>query len=336
MRVLYGILLNGNGHIYRSKGIIDSLAKRGIQVDVLFSGDRPYGLVESLDFNVVGSLRAPVVQSKNGRMDFAKSVASLFQAGFVKREVDLPERYDLVISDFEPFSIIYAKKHKIPSIGLSNQYDQIARKKLSILGILSKIYAPVDIPIGFSFVKTPWSLPPMLTPDIREIVPSKGDFTLVYLPWEEIDQVSSLLAQTKGHFKVYTDKCPPGRSGDVEFNSPDRESFIKDLSRCASVVANCGFGLLSEALFFGKSILAKPLTLQLEQVANSSILKRHNLARVTNCLTPELIEGLQGAGNPERKLYPDYSGALADWITQGDYGSKSRLIDEAWGDLEVQ
>jgi uncharacterized protein (TIGR00661 family) len=100
MKILYGIQLNGNGHITRSSEIINELKKRGYHVDILTSGNNSNLKVNS-KFNLK---EYQLLSNKRGGINWFKTIfkIKIFQL-FKDLKIDLSE-YDLVISDFEPIS----------------------------------------------------------------------------------------------------------------------------------------------------------------------------------------------------------------------------------------
>ena len=114
MRILYGIQLNGNGHITRSLELINQLKSKGYDVDIIASGGN-YSL-ELPDY-IKKFKGLSMYFNKSGKINKLKTILSLNIFKLIKDiHYDCSE-YDLVISDFEPISAYSAKRYKVKSIG---------------------------------------------------------------------------------------------------------------------------------------------------------------------------------------------------------------------------
>ena len=118
MRILYGIQLNGNGHITRSLELIKQLKSNGCDVDIITSGGN-YS-IEIPEF-VKKFKGFSMYFNKYGSINWFKTMSSLNIFRLVKDMNYDCSQYDLVISDFEPISAYSAKKYNVKSIGISNQ-----------------------------------------------------------------------------------------------------------------------------------------------------------------------------------------------------------------------
>ena len=133
MKILYGIQLNGNGHITRSLELINQLKAKGYEVDVIASGGN-YS-IELPDY-IKKFKGLSMYFNKSGRINKLKTTLSLNLFKLIKDVNYDCSVYDLVISDFEPISAYSAKKHKVKSIGISNQVSIIKSNFLESLSTL--------------------------------------------------------------------------------------------------------------------------------------------------------------------------------------------------------
>jgi uncharacterized protein (TIGR00661 family) len=60
----------------------------------------------------------------------------------------------------------------------------------------------------------------------------------------------------------------------VEFRPRSPERFVQELASCRYAITNGGHTVISEALYFGKPVLAFPIHLAYEQFFNSYMLKK--------------------------------------------------------------
>jgi uncharacterized protein (TIGR00661 family) len=117
MKILYGIQLNGNGHITRSVELISILKERGFDIDIVTSGNNsnlkiPFDVKNHFD-------GISIYYNKKGSINWIKTLLSVRLLKLIKdTKYDVSE-YDLVISDFEPISAWSSKRRNVRSIGIS-------------------------------------------------------------------------------------------------------------------------------------------------------------------------------------------------------------------------
>lgn len=280
MKILYAIQGTGNGHISRAIEIVPILQKKG-DVDVLVSSSQwelelPFEV--KYKFNGLG-----FAFGKKGGIDFTRTYLNLDTKKLISEIKSLPvEKYDLIISDFEPISCWAAKLKNKPCIGLSNQaaalHPKAAQPKFSdpIGKLILRKYAPVSHAYGFHFISFDKTVS---TPIIRQAIRNAEVKTLnhitVYLPSyddkyiiEKLKYASTVpyqifskhtkVAYKKANFTVFPLKSEP---------------FIESLATCRGVITNAGFGTSSEALFMKKKLLVIPMKNQFEQHCNAAVLK---------------------------------------------------------------
>jgi len=120
---------------------------------------------------------------------------------------------------------------------------------------------------------------------------------LVYLPFEEIEDIRRLLAPFEAHrFFVYHRLPAASDEGHLRLRPYSRQGFLKDLAESSAVITNAGFELVSEALHLGKKILVKPLARQMEQISNAKALEELNLGTVMKRLDPDAVDGFWPSG----------------------------------------
>jgi uncharacterized protein (TIGR00661 family) len=298
MNILYGIAATGNGHISRSRIIVDALKKRGHSVDVILSGRDKKDLFDIDDLKPFQIKKGFTYVTNKGKINYLKTVLTSSPIQFLNDIKSIDNNYDLVITDFDPISAYAAKKHKIPCIGIGHQYSfyknipmTIKMKFISIL--FPRIYAPANFPIPSHFYHFNQSIiPPFIDPKFyaADSTYQKKSNTLVYLPWENLKNMISIFRKIEGEFILYTNIESIEKHGNITLKPFSNITFKEDLIQCSGLITNAGFQLPSEALFLGKPMLCKPLNGQPEQEHNAKILKQLGYATVCKKIDIDSIQ----------------------------------------------
>jgi uncharacterized protein (TIGR00661 family) len=298
MNILYGIAATGNGHISRSRIIVDALKKRGHSVDVILSGRDKKDLFDIDDLKPFQIKKGFTYVTNKGKINYLKTVLTSSPIQFLNDIKSIDNNYDIVITDFDPISAYAAKKHKIPCIGIGHQYSfyknipmTIKMKFISIL--FPRIYAPANFPIPSHFYHFNQSiLPPFIDPKFyaEDSIYQKKSNTLVYLPWENLKNMISIFRKIEGEFILYTNIESIEKHGNITLKPFSNITFKEDLIQCSGLITNAGFQLPSEALFLGKPMLCKPLNGQPEQEHNAKILKQLGYATVCKKIDIDSIQ----------------------------------------------
>ena len=287
MHILYGIATTGNGHISRSRIIINALKKRGHSVNVILSGRKKKDLFDIEELHPYQIKKGFTFSSSEGRISYLKTVLNSSPIEFFKDVKSISNIYDLVITDFDPISAYAAKKNKIPCMGIGHQYSfykdipMTNKMKFSSM-FFPKIYAPVNFSIPFHFHHFNQSiLPPFIDPLLhdRRDKEKKNNQILVYLPWENLNDTIATLKTISKKFIIFTNVEHIQKIENITLKPFSNKHFKYDLMKCRSLITNAGFQLTSEALFLGKPILCKPVKGQPEQEHNAKIL--HDLGYAT-------------------------------------------------------
>jgi len=170
MHILYGIATTGNGHISRSKIIINALKKRGHSIDVILSGREEKNLFDIDELKPYQIKKGFTFSNNKGRISYIKTVLKSNLLEFLNDVKSVKNVYDLVITDFDPISAYAAKKYNIPCMGIGHQYSfyediPMTNKMRFSSMFFPKIYAPVtfSIPFHFHHFNQP-ILPPFIDP----------------------------------------------------------------------------------------------------------------------------------------------------------------------------
>lgn len=281
MKILYGIQLNGNGHITRSLELISKLKSEGYDVDIIASGGN-YS-IELPDY-IKKFKGLSMYFNKSGKINKLKTILSLNIFKLI-RDINYDcSKYDLVISDFEPISAYSAKRYNIKSIGISNQVS--ITKSNFFESLFVKYFAPCNYYIPLDYTN---GYQPIISEKFLKGKISDEDFYLVYLAAYSIDYIKSELEKSNKKFKVYTsDITKDFFYKNIEFKKSNKDSFQSDLLRCSGVITASGFSTTSEALILGKKLWSIPIKGQFEQIDNS--IKLNKLGVYTDDLNSKNLE----------------------------------------------
>jgi UDP:flavonoid glycosyltransferase YjiC (YdhE family) len=280
MRILYGIQLNGNGHITRSLELISKLRSSGYTVDIIASGSN-YSIELPEDTKKFKGLS--MYFNKSGRINWFKTLMLLNIFKLIKDINYDCSSYDLVISDFEPISAYSAKKYKVKSIGISNQ---VSIDSNFLHSIFIKNFSPCDYYIPLDYTN---GYQPIISEKFLKSKKSDENFYLVYLAAYSLEYIKNELKNSNKKFKVYSnDVIDDYVYKNIEFKKSNKESFQSDLLKCSGVITASGFSTTSEALVLGKKLWSIPVKGQFEQIDNAIKLKK--LGVYTDDLNSENLE----------------------------------------------
>lgn len=180
--------------------------------------------------------------------------------------------------------------------------------KLASLFFL-RFYTPINSTISSHFYHFNQ---PILSPFIEESLKNKDAVSvmkntfLVYLAWENKDQMISILNTIKSNqFIYYCSVDKEEQIDNVTLKPYSNKKFKEDLVACNGLLTNAGFQLPAEAIYLGKKILCKPLLGQPEQEHNAKTLKKLQHATVCSKFTKENIELWIRYGKQKKELYND-------------------------------
>ena len=338
MNILYGVNATGNGHISRSRITISELKKRGHNVTVLFSGR------DVKDFFNLEEFRPYIIKKgftfvfRKGKLNVFKTLLNIDLIQFVRDVFKIKKEYDVVVTDFEPISAYAARKLGIHCIGIGHQYSFLKKIPKSIKMKLASLfflrfYTPINSTISSHFYHFNQSiLPPFIEKVLKNqnTVPFMKNTFLVYLVWEERDQMISILNTIKGNeFIYYSSVEKEIQIGNVTLKPYSNKNFKEDLMACNGLLTNAGFQLPAEAIYLGKKILCKPLSGQPEQEHNAKILKKLQHATVCSELTKDKIEHWIRNGNQKKELYNESIVLIIEMIEnpKKDFANK---ISKLW------
>jgi len=321
MKILYGIQGTGNGHLTRALEILPFLQQKA-DVEVLISGEQfdlplpfePEYRMKGLDF----------VFGKNGGIDLLETFKRINSFRFLKEVRNFPiEKYDLVISDFEPVTCWSAYLRNKKCIGLSNQAatlhpDTPKPKTIDPLGkLILEYYAPVTENFGFHFKALSASIfTPVIRKEVRAIPVSEKDHYTVYLPSYNDERIIKNLKKFDSvNWEVFSKhNKKPFSIDNIQINPIQGRSFLESLASSRGVLCNAGFGTTSEALFLSKKLMVIPMKTQYEQQCNAAMLKSMGVGVMKSLKSKhhEKLEDWIENGNAINVHYPDQTAKIVD------------------------
>ena len=304
MRILYGVVGEGMGHAMRSRLVLEHLFEQGHDVEIMASGraaeflrkrfseqswvHRIHGLHIIYDDNRVR--RGSTVWSNvlEGTQALPRQIAAYF-------ELMAEFRAEVVISDFESWTYLYGKTHRLPVLSIDNMQvlnrctidDDVIEGHRAEFEI-SKAFVKSKLPFcEHYFITTFFKLPirkkdtslfpPILRPEILEAPRSRGEHLLVYQSAEGHETLVDTLQKLGVECRVYGLRRGLEEEqveGNLRYRPFSESGFIEDLASAKGVIAGGGFTLMGECVYLHKPMLAVPIAGQFEQVLNAKYLEK--------------------------------------------------------------
>ena len=336
MKILYGVQATGQGHISRARAMARAFKDLDVDVTWLFSGRDRDKLFGMKPFGNFMHRRGLSFRTEGGKVDILSTVLSNNVPRFILDVTRLNiEQYDWVVTDFEPVTAWAAQTAGVRAIGIGHQYAFGPTTPLSgetwLTSQILSHFAPVATPIGLHWY--PYAehvMPPIL--DLPTLDDTQDDYILVYLPFEDQEEVLSWLQQFPQHqFKLYAGNLAIKRVGNVDCFKSNTDGFKYHLRACRGVICNSGFELISECLQWGKPVLTKPLLGQMEQSSNATALDRLGYAKTIRSLSHEAL----GSWLETRKFIPDIhfpnvADVLAKWLANDCTDDLTAIGRDLW------
>jgi uncharacterized protein (TIGR00661 family) len=318
LRILYGVTGEGMGHATRSKVVCEHLIARGHDVKIVVSG-RAHGFL-SKTFRDVVEIRGLTIRYVDNRMDrdgtLARNVLAapgIFSTN-ARAYFDKVSRFrpDAVITDFDSFAHLFAKRHGIPVISIDNQQiisrcklGKFAKQGIKVDYQLTKAFVRAKLPGCDHYVITSFFFPTIrkkyedtttIVPPIlrKPILDAKsrariGGHVLVYQTSTSDTSLLAELEKVRGvQFVVYGLRRSAKR-GNCVIKDFSEEGFVEDLATARAVVSNGGLSLIGEALYLGKPIFSVPVQHQYEQTLNARYIEELDYGLTANKIDAEIL-----------------------------------------------
>jgi uncharacterized protein (TIGR00661 family) len=300
-KILYGVAGEGFGHSTRSQIIGKYLLDRGH--DVLFVGS-----MKSLHYlndyfpERVREIFGLTLVYKKTKLKMIDTVITNIQRapeGFNKNKILFDKEIkrfnpDLVISDFEPFTIHWSEKKKKPCLSIDHQGALTYLKLDPVKGSLfSKIAAKIltktyyrgivhHIIVNFFRAEVTSQncqlAPPVIRPQAKQFQTTTGKHLVCYISDRCLkDKMIRFFNQIKDlDFYIYG-LNEESQKGNCFFKKTATKEFLQDLSGSIGVISMGGFSLISECLYFNKKILLMPPQGHYEQIINTYYVEKLGL-----------------------------------------------------------
>jgi uncharacterized protein (TIGR00661 family) len=302
MKILYGVVGEGMGHATRSRVLLDHLVnEKGHEVHIVVSGrardylakhfenvHKIWGFTINYEGNSVKKWQTVLQNLKGAVTGWPENVAKYFE---------LVETFspDVVVSDFETFSYLFAKAHGLPCISVDNMQiiNRCKHAPELLAGYedafeLTRSIVKSKLPGAFHYLITTFFYPPVrkerttlapsiLRPNILEAKSEPGEHLLVYQTSTTNTALVDALKATGLDCRIYgmrRDIKDDVVEGNVRFRPFSEQGFIDDLRTARAVVAGGGYTLMSEAVYLHKPVLSLPVEGQFEQIINALYLQQ--------------------------------------------------------------
>jgi uncharacterized protein (TIGR00661 family) len=318
MRILYGVVGEGMGHATRSKVVCEHLVARGHEVKIVVSG-RAHGLLAK-SFSDVVEIKGLTIRYVDNRMDVEGTVARNVIAapqilatnvgayfGKVARF-----RPDAVISDFDSFAYLFAKRHRLPILSIDNQQilsrcklPKFAKKGAKVDYQLIKMFVRAKLPGCDHYAITSFFRPPIrkryqsdttiVPPILRKVIidakvrARTGEHVLVYQTSTSDTRLLEELERTSSHKFVVYGLRRSARRGNCTLKEFSEDGFVEDLASAQAVVCNGGLSLIGEALYLGKPVFSVPVLHQFEQTLNARYLEELGYGLAAKAIDAQLL-----------------------------------------------
>lgn len=338
MKILYGVVGEGMGHATRSRVVIEHLLARGHEVHIVASG-RAKDFLHQHFPNVRGIWGYTIAYEANEVRNWQTLLQNVRGAitGWpknVRQYFEIVESFapDAVVSDFETFSYLFAKNHRLPVISVDNNQlvNRVTHPPEIIEGhendyLLARALVQSKLAGAFHFLITTFVypvvrkerttlVPPILRPQILAAKPERGEHLLVYQTSTTNAALPELLQRCGIPVRIYGMRRELKEDvveGNLTYRPFSEAGFIEDLRTARAVIAGGGFTLLSEAVYLHKPILSVPVLGQFEQVMNARYVQREGYGRYA----PSLDES---AVNDFLAQVPRFEAALAGYHQDGN------------------
>jgi uncharacterized protein (TIGR00661 family) len=315
MNILYGVPGEGMGHATRSKVVIKYLLEQGHEVEVV-SSSRAFQLLARTFPGRVHEIRGfhlaykslTVSKSRTAVLTLRSAPENLLVNFRKYDELLRGHAFDVVISDFESFSYLFAKAKGLPVVSIDNM-QIISRARLDVT-VPPAERGNLELARGIVRAKLPRSqhyfittffplpvikenttlVPPIIRPEILAARPGAGQHVLVYQSATTQKDLVPLLQTLPGQeFRVYGFNKEESHRN-VQLKAFSEQGFIDDLASARAIVTNGGFSLISEAVYLHKPICAIPIPAQFEQFLNAAQVEKLGYGRHFPALTADNIK----------------------------------------------
>ncbi|MCU0661803.1 MAG: teichoic acid biosynthesis protein [Myxococcota bacterium] len=300
MKLLYGVVGEGMGHAMRSTVVLEHLLKEGHEVAIVASSRAVDTLAKR--FSGVHRIAGFHIVVEENRVRRGATLWSNIQEGRAALPEQIHAYFELirqfepeaVVSDFESWSYLYGKTHRLPVLSIDNmqiinrcRHDEDMACADEQAYVIAKTFIKAKLPHCDHYFITTFFYPeirkkrttlhsPILRPEILAAQPRQGSHLLVYQTSEGYGALLDALKRSNLECRVYglrRDISEDLRDDNVLYRPFSETTFIDDLACAKGVVAGGGFTTMGECVHLGKPLLCVPIAGQFEQVLNGRYLR---------------------------------------------------------------
>lgn len=300
-RIAYSCAGEGRGHATRVRTLTDLLRDRH-EITILAPRDAFALLSPAYLGSDVRVLRLPGLffhYGRRGQLHYPRTAlgALRYLAGLPALVEDLAqflvsERFDLVLTDFDPGLPRAARRAGVPYLSVDHQSFLRVSDLSALPGDLRRharfmewiVRAYYDRPVhrvSSSFYRPP--LRPglsgvtqvgcLLRPALLALEPTHGDHLAAYFRRPLAPNVTAALARSPHPVRLYGLGEQPSE-GSLSYHPISETGFLADLASCRALVTTAGNQLVGEAHYLGKPVLAIPEPGNQEQRINAWFLEQ--------------------------------------------------------------
>jgi uncharacterized protein (TIGR00661 family) len=221
-----------------------------------------------------------------------------------------------LISDYEPFGPLAAKRAGIPVLLFNHQGVVDTHRSLRPSWFLAWFVNRLMMPHSNGHITSSFyngDVGPLIRREITSRTPTRGDFVFVYAPEESFRKrvVQALERFPDTKFRIHPS---------------DNNCFFESLSSCRGIIAWAGHQFLSEGLLLRKPMLVFPLQGQYEQELNAQMLATSGWGMVGSIRQlPEALAQFLAA--LDRFPLQVHRNGIR-YRLQDDTGNAARLVDD--------
>ena len=293
-KILYGVHGTGHGHAVRALSLARHFAGLGHQF--LFLSHGTGAAILGREFPVE-DLPNPETPIRGHKVAVAATIySSLAVRGrsrtYLRHILSLMDRFqpDVTMSDYEYFVPRAARLAGVPCLSTDHQHVITCCRHpvpwtrypsyLSTAWAVKAFFSQASDYLVISFFRPPLKpgvrakiLPPLLRETVLQRQPSAGDHVVAYQGYTTFARFLPFLRAIPSEVMVYGFDTS-GVDGNLHFKRNSETGFLDDLASCRYVVCGGSHTLISEALFYGKPVIAFPIKGAFEQYLNAYYLER--------------------------------------------------------------
>ncbi len=293
-KILYGVHGTGHGHAVRALSLARHFAGLGHQFLFVSHGSGAALLGREFPVEDLPNPETPIQGHKVALAATLYSSLAVHSRSrkYLRQVLSLMDRFqpDVTMSDYEYFVPWAARLKGVPCLSTDHQHVVTCCRHpvpwprypgyLSLAWVVKTFFSQASDYLVISFFQPPLKpgirakiLPPLLRETVLARQPAAGDHVVAYQGYTTFARFLPFLRAIPSQVRVYGFDTS-GVDGNLHFQRNSETGFLDDLASCRYVVCGGSHTLISEALFYGKPVMAFPIKGAFEQYLNSFYLER--------------------------------------------------------------